>query len=196
MLRKIIPIMAVVAILLTACGTPAEPTLSPEQVSGTAISMASTMIAETQAAIPTNTPIPPTETASPTALPTFTLEPLPAIEIASPTATSAPQGTCDGIMNVGEAGPQSSLRVENETGGPVTFSLWLGTPNAFGQCGFIPGLTVLAKNEKRVISIPKGNYYFYFFGEKAGQGSCYVNNRVGDNHLFAVKVRQDICVVP
>lgn len=196
MLRKLIFLLTVLAVLLTACGAQGTPTLSPEESSGTAVAMASTIIAQTQAAMPTNTPIPPTETPSPTPLPTFTLEPLPTIEIL-PTATTAPQGNCEGPLNVGEAGPQSNIRVENETGGSVTFSLWLGEgANAFGQCGFMPGLSPLAKNEKRVISIPKGNFFFSFYGDKAGSGACYVDNRVGDNHLFVVKVKKDLCVVP
>src|SRR5688572_15292045 len=125
MLRKIIPIMAVLAILLTACGAQGTPTLSPEEVSGTAISMASTMVAQTQAAIPTNTPIPPTQTASPTPLPTFTLEALPTIQVIPSTATSKPQGSCEGPLNIAEAGPRSDIRFENQTGGTVTLSLHL-----------------------------------------------------------------------
>lgn len=195
MLRKIILMLAMIAVLLTACGTPAEPTLSPEQVSGTAISMASTMIAETQAAIPTNTPIPPTETPSPTPLPTFTLEALPTIELILPTATSQPQGNCEGRLNIAEAGPQSNVRFENETGGVVTLSLHLST-NAFGQCGFL-GYT-LSKNEKLTLSLPKGNYYAFAFinyanGDTGTAGGSFIN-KVGDNHLFPVKIRKDVII--
>lgn len=199
MLRKLSLMLVVMSVVLAACGTPAEPTLSPEQVQGTAISMASTMIAETQAAIPTNTPIPPTETASPTPLPTFTLEPLPTIEVIQPTATSQPQGNCEGPLNVGEAGPQSNIRIENETGGKVTVSLYLGEgANAFGQCGFLS--YYLSKNEKLTVSIPKGLYYasalIDFGNGKSGFASGSVNNRVGDNHLFVVKIKKDQIVVP
>ncbi|HCR72581.1 MAG TPA: hypothetical protein DIW23_14150, partial [Anaerolineae bacterium] len=75
MFRKILPVVTIIAIFLVACGQQAEPTLSPEEVSGTAVAAAWTIVAETQAAIPTNTPVPPTETPSPTPLPTFTPEP-------------------------------------------------------------------------------------------------------------------------
>lgn len=200
MLRKILPVLAVIAILLTACGgQQAEPTLSPEEVSGTAVAAAWTIVAETQAAIPTNTPIPPTETPSPTPLPTFTPEPLPTIELASPTATSKPQGSCEGPLNVGEAGPQSNIRLENESGGNVTLSLWLGEgANAFGQCGFLS--YYLTKNQKMIVSIPKGNYYAYALidlgNNKSSSASGSVNNRVGDNHLFVVKIRESAIVVP
>ncbi|MFN3490724.1 MAG: hypothetical protein ACK40V_00740, partial [Anaerolineales bacterium] len=119
---------------------------------------------------------------------------LPTIEAVLPTATSQPQGECEGMVNIAEAGPRSDVRVENESGGAVTFSLWL-SKNAHGQCGFIY-VTPLAKNEKRVLSLPKGVYLLSFFGDKSGNGSCSVNNRVGDNHLFAVKIKKGVCVVP
>lgn len=199
MLRKPILLLAVLAVLLTACGAQGTPTLSPEESSGTAVAMASTIIAQTQAAIPTNTPVPPTETASPTPLPTFTLEPLPTIEIASPTNTAKPQGSCEGPLNVAEAGPQSDIRIENETGGTVTLSLHLGEgSNAFGQCGFL-GYT-LTKNQKLRVSIPKGVYYAYAFvnypNGDTSQASGTVNNRVGDNHTFVVKIRKEVIIVP
>lgn len=89
MIKKIIPTLALLAVILSACGgQPAEPTLSPEQVQGTAISAALTMVAMTQAAIPTNTPLPPTEAPSPTPLPTYTPFPSPILDFAFlPTAT-------------------------------------------------------------------------------------------------------------
>jgi hypothetical protein len=199
MLRKFIPVLAIVSILLVACGQQAEPTLSPEEVSGTAVAAAWTIVAETQAAIPTNTPVPPTETPSPTPLPTFTPEPLPTIELATATNTALPKGSCEGPLNVGEAGPQSNIRLENESGGTVTLSLWLGEgANAFGQCGFL--VYYLSKNEKRVVSIPKGNYYAYALidlgNNKSSTASGSVNNRVGDNHLFVVKIKKETIVVP
>jgi hypothetical protein len=55
-------IFAIAALVITACGPAPEPTMSPEDVQGTAMAGAMTMVAETQAAIPTATPIPPTET--------------------------------------------------------------------------------------------------------------------------------------
>ena len=197
MFKKSIFILLAAMVLLTACGPQGTPTMSPADVEGTAVAAAWTMVAATQQAIPTATPLPPTETPSPTPLPTFTPLPLPTLDI--PTETPKPltgTGPCEGIMNVAEAGPKSNVRIENETSSPVTFSLYLGEPNAFGQCGFIPGLSPLAKSEKRVISIPKGNFYLYFLGTDAGTGSCYVNNRVGDQHQFAVKIRKNGCIVP
>ncbi len=52
--------MAVLALSLNACV--AEPTVSPMDIAGTAQAAAFTMIAQTQAALPTGTTVPPTET--------------------------------------------------------------------------------------------------------------------------------------
>ena len=80
-MKKILIIFLASIFLLSACGPEPEPTMSAEDVQGTAEAAAWTMVAETQAAIPTATPIPPTITSSPTSIiPTSTIAPL-----ASPT---------------------------------------------------------------------------------------------------------------
>ena len=200
MLKKLLPVLLAITILLTACGPQGTPTLAPAEVEGTAVAAAWTIVAMTQLAIPTATPVPPTETPSPTPLPTFTPLPLPTLELSIPTATKSATGACDGMLNMAEAGPQSQIRVENESGGTATFSLYLGTPNAFGQCGFVPGIPSMAKNAKTVISIPKGTFYAYalmaYPGGSSSNASGYVNNRIGDNHMFVVKIKKEVIVVP
>ena len=190
MLKKLLPVLLAITILLTACGPQGTPTLAPAEVEGTAISAAWTIVAMTQLAIPTATPVPPTETPSPTPLPTFTPQPLPTLQLSIPTATKSATGACDGILNMAEAGPQSQIRVENESGGTATFSLYLGKPNAFAQCGFVPGLSPLSKNGSVIVSIPKGEYYAYaliaYPNGSSSNASGYVNNRIGDNHMFVV----------
>lgn len=198
MLKKILPILLVVTVFLTACGPQGTPTLAPAEVEGTAVAAAWTMVAMTQLAIPTATPIPPTETPSPTPLPTFTPIPLPTLDIVIPTATQEQKalGNCEGPLNVAEAGPQSNVRFENETGGKVTLSLHLST-NAFGQCGFL--VYTLAKNEKLTVTIPKGVYFasaLIDLGNSSGTSSGYVNNRVGDDHGFVVKIKKESIIVP
>ena len=201
MIKKIIPILALAAVLVTACGGQAEPTLSAEQIQGTAVAAAFTMVAQTQAAIPTNTPLPPTETASPTPLPTFTLAPSATPDFALlPTATQAAassggEDNCLHPINRGEAGPTSNIRFENETGGRVTLSLNLQT-NLHGQCG--AETYIIEKNGKTTLSMPKGEYFAYAWVQYANGSSStavgYVNNRVGDNHGFVVKIKPDIIV--
>src|SRR3990172_5699507 len=69
-------IFVIAALVLSACGPEAEPTMSPADVQGTAMAAAMTMVAETQAAIPTATLIPPTAIPSATPFPTTTVPPL------------------------------------------------------------------------------------------------------------------------
>ncbi len=203
MIKKIIPVLAALALFLTACGgQQAAPTMSPEEVQGTAVAAAWTMVAMTQASIPTATPLPPTETPSPTPLPTFTQAVLPTATIdfaLLPTATQAASsggGDCLKPLNIGEAGPQSNVRFENDSGGSkVTLSLNLGT-NLFGQCGTL--VYVLGKNEKLTVSLPKGEYFAYAWIEypdgDTSNASGWFINKVGDNHLFPVKIQKEVIV--
>ncbi len=195
MLKRFLPALLALAVLLTACGPQGTPTMTSVEVEGTAVSSAWTMVAMTQLAIPTATPLPPTETPSPTPLPTFT--PLPTLEVSNPTATQKATGACEGPLNVAEAGPKSPIRFENDSGGTVTLSLHLST-NAFGQCGFL-GYS-LGKNERLVVSIPKGVYFAFalitFPNGSSGNASGSVNNRVGDDHLFVVKIKKESIIIP
>lgn len=201
MLKKILPVLAVIAIFITACGPQGTPTLAPAEVEGTAVAAAWTMVAMTQLAIPTATPLPPTETPSPTPLPTFTPAPLPteSAPLVLPTATQAAGGqdNCLKPLNVAEAGPQSNVRFENDSGGNVQLSLNLST-NLFGQCGTL--VYTLAKKEKLVVSLPKGEYFAYawitYSDGDTSNASGYINNRVGDNHQFDVVIRKETIVVP
>jgi hypothetical protein len=195
MLRKLIPIFTAIAILLTACGGQAEPTMSAEEVQGTAVAAAWTMVAMTQEAIPTNTPIPPTETPEPTPIPTDTPEPLPTEEFIIPTATQASTtggGECTGPVNMGQAGPKSNVRFQNQTGGSVQLSLFLNK-NAHGQCGYIT--TTMSRNQSVTLSLPKGDYWVAALITQSDGKSRYVSgpmtNRQGDFHLFDVHIRNE-----
>jgi hypothetical protein len=163
MLKKILPILLALTILLTACGSQGTPTMAPADVQNTAVAAAWTVVAMTQAAIPTATPLPPTETPMPTLLPTFTAEPLiiPTLEpLLPPPANTVPPdpSNCNKPLNVAEAGPTNPMRIENNSGGPINLSLNLAT-NAFGQCGALS--YSVPKNGKQVINIPKGSWWAY-----------------------------------
>jgi hypothetical protein len=142
---------AILALLLTACGSPAEPTMSAADVQGTAMAAAMTMVAETQAAIPTATPIPPTEAPTATQFPTNTLPPLdivqPTQSIATqsynilPTSTTAASvgssDICNQILTTWD-GESAKMTVVNDTKpkGTIVLSIWVHTN--MGQCGYIP----------------------------------------------------------
>jgi hypothetical protein len=163
MLKRFLPVLLALAVLLTACGPQGTPTMSPADVEGTAVSSAWTMVAMTQTAIPTATPLPPTETASPTPLPTFTPLPSPTLDqslVVAPTSTTASTSgdPCNKPLVAKPDGKLTRLRLQNETGAPVTFSIYLNkTP--FGECGY-RGYS-LAKGDRVYIDFPQGCYYFW-----------------------------------
>ena len=55
-MNKIFVLLILGTLVLSACGPEPEPTMSVEEIQGTAVAGAFTMIAETQAALPTVTP--------------------------------------------------------------------------------------------------------------------------------------------
>jgi hypothetical protein len=155
--NKVSTIAVVLLLLLSACApkAPAVPTTSPLDVQHTAEAAAFTMVAETQAAMPTNTSIPPTATESPTALPTLTSIPSPTADalLATPTGipTLAPQATtasnsgttvdnCNKPLTSWEV-PTASFNIVNETKpqGKITLSLYVVTE--FGECGYLADLS-------------------------------------------------------
>lgn len=144
-MKRTLIIFASIALALTACGPAPEPTMNPADVQGTALAAAKTMVAETQAAVPSATPLPPTEAASATPIPTNTIAPLtlftptlPAGVLPTNTTipTSGSNDKCNQPLTVWD-GDSAKLTIKNNTKpkGLVTISLFFTTN--FGQCGYI-----------------------------------------------------------
>ena len=133
-----------IAVLVSGCGAPAAPTANPADIQSTAMAAAFTKIAETQAAIPTDTPLPPTLASTQTPLPTDTPLSLPTLA-ASPTVattsnnTSGNAGTdpCDSFTKtlVNPSGQPTRIRIDNTTRVAVTVSIYLNKTE-FGECGY------------------------------------------------------------
>jgi hypothetical protein len=195
MLKRVLPILLGLAMLLAACGPDEPPTMAPADVQNTAVAAAWTMVAATQQAIPTATPLPPTETPSPTPPPTFTPLALPTLPETLPTATqAAATGDCLGPLNMAEAGPTVKVRIENDSGGQMTISLNLYTKNLFGQCGALS--YNIAKNEKKIVSLPKGLWWAYAWitaGNSSSTSSCSFELRVADEDLIRLIVGKESC---
>lgn len=195
MLRKFL-IFALSAALLAACAPQATPTVNPLDVQATALSAANTMVALTQQAIPTATPLPPTETPSPTPEPTFT----PAIPLETATLPPTPTqavvsdpNSCLKPLDMGEAGPTKRVRVENQTnGGTFNLSLTLWKPNDFGQCGALS--YTIGKGDVPIIEIPNGSWYAYAWitlkngKQSTAEGSFYFGpSKTSDLNRLIVK---------
>jgi len=149
-MKKNTIIIAILSLLISSCGSAGTPTIEPQDVQNTAVAAAFTMVAQTQAAIPTATPLPPTIAPTLTPLPTETPLPSPTLDplVASPTtlptftppaaSTSSNTGgdQCNQPLTKWE-GPSANLSVVNETKpqGTIVLSLYVVTER--GECGYL-----------------------------------------------------------
>jgi hypothetical protein len=153
---KFIAILFLITLIASACAPQAAPTMNAADVQSTAVASAFTMVAQTQAAIPTATPLPPTEIPTETPLPTNTPVALPTLDV-SPTAavqaaatTSSGTDPCSTRVLSGPKGKETTIRIVNTTKVPVKVSIYLNETAGQGACGW--GYVELAKNADTVIT--------------------------------------------
>ena len=140
--------------LAGACAPQGTPTANPVDIQHTAEAAALTMVAETQAAVPTATLVPPTDTPSPTLPPSSTPLPLPtsstpgSIPTGAPTFTpqvpqaQATTGSGGGQDNCNQPltswqGPTASFSIANQTQPEGTIVLSMYVVTDLGQCGYL-----------------------------------------------------------
>ena len=169
-MKRLILMVAALALLLSACGVQTVPTVDPAQVQASAIALVNTMVALTQAAIPP-TPVP---TATP--LPSPTPQPSPtATQAALESATGVPVGTqagtdpCRGPLSAnpgnndaGKTSKGTNVLIINNTKASITVTLYLAK-NVYGQCGYVS--YVIARSNSILIAnvLPRGCYYGHAF---------------------------------
>lgn len=202
MKQKALMLGALFIFLIGACAPQAAPTASSVDIQHTAEAAAFTMVAQTVEAVPTHTAVPPTETASPTPLPTLTLVPSPTVDPLLATATNMPglptsvsqsadsstQDNCNKALTAW-AGPTVNFSIVNETKpqGKITLSLYVVTE--LGECGYLADLSkgpvgqysagafVDGKQSFKVFGgfrITTGNWKIAVRNDKiVAQGSCY-----------------------
>jgi hypothetical protein len=135
----IIYLFLVSTLLVNACsGAPATPAINAVDVQNTAVAVAFTIVAETQAAIPTNT-LPPTLTNTPipteTPIPTATLLVTETATAVILPTTASGADPCDKALTYSPSGTPTKIKLENKTGAPITASIYMNlTP--FGECGY------------------------------------------------------------
>jgi len=150
MKRNALIIGVILVLLVSACAPRAAPTANPVDVQHTAEAGALTIVAETQAAVPTATPVPPTETLLPTAIATDTPPPLPTLGTSGTLATNIPtftpqspntsntnnQDVCNQPLTAWQ-GPTANFTIANLTkpAGTIVLSMYVVT--AMGQCGYL-----------------------------------------------------------
>ena len=129
----------VIALIISACGTQATPppTIDPVDVQNTMAAAALTMIAETQAAVPTLTP---TATPTDTPVPTVTVPPLPTLDAtftAVPGTTSGGDDPCiHQTLPPLLEGETIRMRIDNSTEAAVNVTVYLQQTTPQSVCGY------------------------------------------------------------
>ena len=189
----------VIATLISACGggASAAPTINAVDVQNTANAAAMTMIAQTQAAIPTATPLPPTEAPTQTPLPTDTPLPLPTLDVTlaptlAPTSANAGGDPCATRVLSPQRGRATIIRVVNTTNVTITVSMYLNETAAHGECGY-RGFTLSKNNDIVYDDLVQGCYNLWAWsddpkGKFSSSGYGCINNP--DKWTF--EVRSDI----
>lgn len=166
-------------LLVSACAPQAAPTTNPVDVQSTAAAAAFTIIAQTQAAVPTATPVPPTETPTQTPLPTVTPLPLPTLSTQEVLATGMPtftpipvqgssnnQDPCNQTLTSWK-GPTAELKIQyayqpQSKDDEVVLSLWVSGER--GECGFLANLSQGPAGQYTAGAFVNGKKDFKVFG--------------------------------
>lgn len=131
--KLLITILIFSVLVVSGCGS-AEPTVSPADQASTALAEAWISITQTQAAMPSATPIPFTATPEPT----FTFLPtIPILFTPQPAATTASgptQDVCNQVPPVEPQGVQVKVDFTNTSEGQVNLSLGMNSPNDKKEC--------------------------------------------------------------
>lgn len=126
-----------ITLIIGACGMEATPTVEAVDIQSTVAAAAFTVIAQTQAAIPTATPPPPTPTYTDTPVPTNTLPP------SEVTITPIPNGSSGGgdpcihrVLPESLQGETVKIRIDNSTKAALSVSVYLNQTTPQSQCGY------------------------------------------------------------
>jgi hypothetical protein len=193
MRRKFISMISILVITaLSACGPAALPTLSVEDVQGTAMADAWIAITMTQAAIPTatQTPIPPTVTLTPLPPPILFPTLAPAATLSDTSATNP----CNEPPPVKPKGTMVKIKLINKSGGAVApLSLGMIKENSLKECGTYS--FSLGQFEESVVSVLAGCYwgFGYINGSKPSTPQTAGNLCVTDtSKITAIWITKDL----
>ena len=173
-----------ISAFVSACGAPATPTINAVDVQNTAMAAALTLVAQTQAAIPTATPLPPTETPTATLAPTDTPISLPTLATTFTPIAQVPQTTVDPcstrVLAASPKGRETIINIVNTVRAQVTVSLYLNETASWGECGYRS--YILGPHNNVVITdLVQGCYNLWAFNSdaknrvNASGGGC-INN--------------------
>jgi hypothetical protein len=136
MRKKFLFTISILIILtVSACGANnVEPTLSPADQASTAVAEAWLLITQTQAALPSATPVPPTATPEPTFTFVPTIEILATLPSAATVASAPTQDECNQPPPVEPQGALVNVEFTNQSEGQVNLALGMNSPNEKKEC--------------------------------------------------------------
>ena len=180
--------------IVAACGAQPVPTVNPADVQLTAVAAAFTIVAETNAAMPTNTSVPPTETASPTLAATNTPVSLPTLETPALQATATPAAVSSGgggaatpyycdtrVLSGSPKGRPTIIRIVNTTKVPVQVSVYLNETADHNECGY-RGYNLSKSNDVVISDLVQGCYDLWAWSTdpqtsfQVASGTSCINN--------------------
>jgi hypothetical protein len=136
---SILTLVLMSTLIISACGAQATPipTVNVADIQNTMAAAAFTMIAETQAAIPTATL---TATPTDTPIPTVTVPPLPTLDATFTAVPDANSGAGDPCINTvlpaTLTGETVKLRIDNSTKVTVSLTVYLNQTAPQNVCGY------------------------------------------------------------
>jgi len=147
-------------LIISACGAKATPTAVPIDIPGTVAAGAATMVAETEAAIPTATPLPPTATPMDTPAFTATLPIMPTLGATftpSPVVQSNNDPCINNVLPASLTGQTIKIRIDNPTKATINLTVYLQRGNPQGVCGY-RGYTLTAGGSLVINDLVEGCY--------------------------------------
>lgn len=192
-MKKILSISSLIIILvLTACGSATPvPQISVLDAQNTAIALAWTNVALTQAALPTSTPIPPTNTPEPTFTPFPTV---PAPTFAPPPTSAAPtQGVdCNQPIPLPVKGTTTQVKFVNRSKGTAVLSFGMNEKNEYNECGIF-SFTIPAGTAP-VVQVLTGCYwaFAYINGAKTSTAKSPTSICIDASKTWGITITEEV----
>lgn len=188
----------IIAISLSACGANVTPTINPVDVQNTAVAGAFTLVAQTQAAIPTATPVPPTETATQTLTPSPTntalalstsLATFTPLAVSTSTAGGDPCATR--ILSWSPKGRPANIHLINTTRAAITVSLYLNETADHFECGYRV-YEIGSRSDVFITDLVQGCYTLWAFNnDQKTPVNAYGYGCINNPDKWTIEISQD-----
>lgn len=190
---------SIIALFIAACAPQAAPTINPVDVQNTAMAAAFTMVAETQAAIPTPTIPPPTETPTQTPLPTntplttLTLATSVTTSVAVAASTSTPGGDyCQTrILSWSPKGRPATIHIINSNRAAITVSLFLNETADHFECGYRV-YEIGSRSDVFITDLVQGCYTLWAFNnDQRTPVNAFGSGCINNPDKWTIEITQD-----